>query len=437
MNTQKKRIGAESKSDLLELKGRQLHEKLIVTIFFFGLAYSLINIIVGLYSHSVVTASLSAGMILSRYWNKRNHVLWAKIWTFIVINLALFVMAFLSIQNVYVYLFYFPIAIGAYTIFLGRDRFYSYLFSIISLVGMTVIVAFEFKGWGMWYLEGSNPALERLLNVFGTFFFLMIEVVFLVRLNEDIQLDLLDSQKALDQANSQLKASVYSRDRIMSMLAHDIRSPLAGIYGFLDLLEQGDMDPAAISKIKVSVKERSAATLEMINDILKWSMTQSSTISFNPVEMGAEEIMTMIHSVSKPYEDFTLANEIIIEKPSTTDFTVDIDRLMMESVLRNLLSNAIKFSKSPRKITFRLQDLEEGIEISVTDNGTGISEDNVKLLHGGTTFTTPGQRNEKGIGLGNQLVLDFLKFHNSSLRIDSKIGQGSKFYFVLPMKHKV
>lgn len=419
--------------DLLESKARQLHQKLFVPIILYSLAYTTLNWVLGMNEHALATFALIPSVLVSRFLDGRGHILISKIWTFFSINIILYFLALVSVHDSYSYLFFFPLAIGAYIIFHGKERYYSYIFSFLSFLGMIAVVVIDFNQWSIFDDEMTNPLLERVLNILGSFFFIMMEVIFIIRLNESIQNDLLENKVALDNSNMQLKSSVYARDQILSMIAHDIRSPLATIYGLLDLVDSNTLDAEELRALKKSIKEKSDATIQMVNDVLKWSLTENSIITYRPVDMGVKEVSFLLKTVCVPYDELIVRGEIDCDKETDWKGIVRIDRVMMEAVLRNLLSNAIKFTGNQRKIKLSVFREENQLCFSVRDNGTGIPQENLEKLRQGVAFTTNDERNPKGVGLGNQIVIDFLSKHGAQLIVESEMGKGSEFKFYLPL----
>ncbi|MEZ4798873.1 MAG: HAMP domain-containing sensor histidine kinase [Flavobacteriales bacterium] len=417
----------------MEIKARELHRKLFIPIIIYSICYTILDLFLGMKQHALITVSLIPIVIISYWLDRLDKVRVAKVWTFVSMNFLLLTIALVSVQDSFVFLFYFPLAIGSFIIFNGNDRFYSYLFTALSLLGMMVVVLIDLKKWFVVQIEVVDPLVEKELNIIGAFLFIIIQIIFLIRLNESIQGDMIRNKVALDSSNMRLKSSVYARDQILSMIAHDIRSPLASIYGFLDLLDSKTLQPEEIRQLKKSIKEKSDATIQMVNDVLKWSMTENAIITFRPVEMDADAVESLVKTVCIPYEDLVSRGEIDCKIDVKWQGFVTIDRVMMEAILRNLLSNAIKFTNSNRKIQTSLKAIGRELCFSIRDNGSGIAPENLEKLRQGIAFTTNDDRNPKGVGLGNQIVIDFLNKHSAKLSVESELGKGSEFKFCLPL----
>jgi signal transduction histidine kinase len=419
----------ENPENLLEQKGRRLHEKLMLPLLLFGLAYTIINIFLGVWLHALFSSLMIPSAILSWWINKNGLHYLSQIWTFFYVNALVLLIAIVSHLEVDVYLFYFPIAVGAYLIFQGKRKTTRTVVALISFVGLIITATVNFEGLLVDKLDVVNIQFERMANVFGTFVFIVIEVVYLINLNEEIQEKLVENQQTLDASFDKLKSSLYARDQIMSILTHDVRSPLANISGLLEVIETDNVENKDSKELLHKLKEKTSVTLQMVEDVLRWSRMQQDAIAFKPEKMNGVQLYTLIQSVCRVHDDLILKNELTFEDCSDIQKYVLIDRNMMESIFRNLLGNAIKFTKENRKIEIRVSELRDELLFQVSDNGLGMPQEDVEKLMAGISFTTTQTGTVKGIGLGNQIVMDFLKYHNSQLEVDSEVGIGTTISF--------
>jgi signal transduction histidine kinase len=156
---------------------------------------------------------------------------------------------------------------------------------------------------------------------------------------------------------------------------------------------------------------------------------QQDAIVFKPDKMNGLDIFKLIQSVCKVHEDILSQNELSFNDCSNIQKTVMIDRNMMLSIFRNLLGNAIKFTNENRKIEVHVSDQNDELLFQVIDNGQGMPQQDVEKLMSGISFTTSQKGTVNGIGLGNQIVLDFLKYHNSKIEVASTLGKGTTISF--------
>lgn len=419
----------ETPENLLEQKGRQLHEKLILPIALFGIGYIILDLLLGVKLHAICVSFVVPAAILSWWINKRGHHYAAQLWTFFHVNAIVFLIAMISHRDVDVYLFFFPIAIGAYLIFQGKNKVVRSLLALASFTGLIVTASVDFEGILITEKNTVNMEFERIANVFGTFIFLVIEIVYITNLNEKIQDKLVEKQQTLDASFDKLKSSLYARDQIMSILAHDVRSPLANISGLLEVIESNEVGGNEQKELLHKLQDKTIGTLHMVEDVLRWSRMQQDAIVFKPDKMNGLAIYSLIQSVCKVHEDILSTNELFFNDCSDIQKNVMIDRNMMESIFRNLLGNAIKFTGDDRKIEIRVSDENETLLFQVIDNGFGMPQQDIEKLMSGIAFTTSQTGSVKGIGLGNQIVLDFLKYHNSKIEVASTIGKGTTISF--------
>jgi signal transduction histidine kinase len=171
-------------------------------------------------------------------------------------------------------------------------------------------------------------------------------------------------------------------------------------------------------------------TLVLLDNLLLWAIAQNKEKNFSPVKIDLYKLLSEEIDSLK-----TMAAQKHIEIYTTveTDLNVAADLQMLKTIIRNLISNAIKYSHSNGVIAVNTSKIDQSVEISVSDNGIGISEDDQKKLFKIDKFhTTPGTHNESGTGLGLLLCKEFAELHGSSIRIHSNPGGGSRFAFSVP-----
>jgi signal transduction histidine kinase len=248
-------------------------------------------------------------------------------------------------------------------------------------------------------------------------------------LNEKVQAILVEKQGVLDASLAKLKSSLYTRDKILSILAHDVRSPLSNINGLLELVENGGFNKEEEQELLKKLHEKTDVTLKMVEDVLRWSRLQQEAIVYTPELANGKDICELVNSVCKIYDDLVEKKQIVFNDCSTITSKVKLDRNMMESIIRNLLSNAIKFSDYDPKITITISEEENALLFQIKDKGKGMPKEDIEKLTAGISFTTDQKGTVKGIGLGNQIVMDFLKYHNSHIEVESEVGLGTTISF--------
>jgi len=250
----------------------------------------------------------------------------------------------------------------------------------------------------------------------------------------EIFMDITERKKSeliIQQQNQELKELNADKDRFISILAHDLKSPFNTILGFLSLLTKKvrtyDMDK--IEKQVHIINDSAQKTYRLLEDILIWARAQSGKIPFEPKKLSFSNICIEIIENLK----LTAINKNITINYLETEIThVFADENMLKTILRNLVSNAIKFTNPKGKIDISAKQDNDFVTISVTDNGVGMGKDTVlKLFDISQKITTTGTAKETGTGLGLLLCKEFVVKHNGIIWAESQLEKGSKFYFTI------
>jgi len=266
--------------------------------------------------------------------------------------------------------------------------------------------------------------------------FIAVLVLFLVNQNNlrrkaNLQLEaknaLIESQK------DELIKLNASKDKFLSILAHDIRNPLSSIFGISDIMVS---DYYALSDEEKKVFTQDIHTLsvnlfEIINTLLTWSTSQSGMITYRPKPFNLAELcsksISTLHTVAKQ-KDLKFVNL------ADNRLVVMADENMIYSVIQNLLNNAIKFSFPGSDIRVETEQVDGFASISVIDSGIGISPENrEKLFMYDQHYMSKGTAGEAGTGLGLILCKDFVEKNGGSIRVESEVNKGSTFIFTIPV----
>ena len=225
------------------------------------------------------------------------------------------------------------------------------------------------------------------------------------------------SNRSLSHANKEIASQKKELEelnkvklKLFSIIAHDLRSPMALLYSYLEYLQEEGLDPENVGRMMPAIAEQVQSTLQLMDNLLKWSKGQMNGIS---------PTMT----------------DIDLDIENTRHLTVLADQDMLRLVLRNLTANAIKFTPQNGNIRINAQDDASHVYITVQDSGVGISEqDQQKLFRTDVSHSTPGTNNEKGTGLGLLLCKQFIEKHHGEINVTSEAGQGSRFSISLPKR---
>ena len=249
------------------------------------------------------------------------------------------------------------------------------------------------------------------------------------------QISLVAAKRLILSKTEELQRTIAGRDKLYSVIAHDLRSPMGSIKMVLNMLIlnlPSEKIGAEMYELLTMANQTTEDVFSLLDNLLKWTKSQIGKLNvvYQDVDLvevtdGVIEIFSMVASLKKI--------RIREMKPEKMMVNADID--MLKTVVRNLLSNAIKFSKENSEVLVKMEEVDGMAVVSVQDHGCGISEEGQKkLLHTDTHFSTFGTNNEEGSGLGLLLCKDFVVKNGGKLWFTSKEGEGSIFSFSIPVK---
>jgi signal transduction histidine kinase len=233
--------------------------------------------------------------------------------------------------------------------------------------------------------------------------------------------------------NKQLSDTIQLKNRIFSVIAHDLRSPVVNILYMLNLLKEKDYkekyDTFANSSIQYA-----QLVITLLENMLVWGRDQEDKIKYSPERRDLADIILTNLSIFKETSD---KKQISVNFTQVGKSIAYFDKDLLDIIIRNLLSNAVKYTPRGGRISILLKDKTingEGIMLKICDNGIGISETKQKHLFTATEIeSTPGTENEKGTGLGLKLCFELVKINQGTIAVESKIDEGTCFIITLPM----
>lgn len=286
-------------------------------------------------------------------------------------------------------------------------------------------------------LAPRNPALAARLKPLGEArpaVGLDTDALFgeMTRLNSDLS----NAQRALAKANAELAASNEQKNRLMGMLAHDLRSPLQVIAGYAQLLEKrmgdrlGDAERAFLERIR----ESSLFMRHLVEDALSLSAVQAGKLRLVPRSTDIAELVRRNISMNRVLaEGKAMTIELSIADGLPPE--VEIDPAKLEQVLNNLLSNAIKYSDRGAAIRVGVSSRDDHVRIAVADDGRGIPAAELdQLFQPFARSGKPGTAGETTVGLGLYICRTIVEGHGGRIRVDSEHERGSTFTVELPLR---
>jgi len=239
----------------------------------------------------------------------------------------------------------------------------------------------------------------------------------------------------LNQVNASLKESNATKDKFLSIMAHDLRSPFTALMGLSEVLMENS-DQYSREEMNTFIRlinEAAVKTYGLLDDLLVWSRSQMGKMPFNP---GSMKLDQLCHEVIEVLNQTAATKRITFDVKVAEDTVVFADEAMIKTVLRNLVSNAIKFSWSDSVITiFSEQGPSDAmLTVGVADKGVGMTEEAMtKLWKLSEQASTKGTNNEEGTGLGLLICKEFVEKQGGRIWVDSIQGEGSTFCFTVPL----
>ncbi|MEE9431516.1 MAG: HAMP domain-containing sensor histidine kinase [Melioribacteraceae bacterium] len=223
-----------------------------------------------------------------------------------------------------------------------------------------------------------------------------------------------------------------AKDKLISIISHDLRSPFTSLLGFTEiLLSEPDLPVEERMEFLEHIHNASKFQLDMVNQLLDWTNLKNGTMRFVPQKLDIANIASNCISV---LTGVSIHKNIEVKLNSEPNQFVIADERLITQVIANLLSNALKFTPDGEKITIDINNFnKDETEIIVKDSGVGIAEkDQEKLFNIETKFSKTGTAGEKGSGLGLTLVKEIVEKHSGKIWFHSKLNEGSEFHFTLP-----
>jgi signal transduction histidine kinase/ligand-binding sensor domain-containing protein len=245
--------------------------------------------------------------------------------------------------------------------------------------------------------------------------------------------EIIRKNEELKSLNQELRHLNATKDKFFSIIAHDLRNPFNTIIGLTDIFLENleKYDPAKVKRSLNDIRETSGHAFDLLQNLLIWARSRTGSIEFNPAPFDLRErIEASIELIG------TQAAKKNIMIFSEVDEPINImgDANMVDTIFRNLITNALKFTHPEGSVTIKAVITGNRCEVAVSDNGIGMSKEIVsKLFRMDAKVTRKGTDSEKGSGLGLLLCEEFVGKHGGKFRVESMPGEGSTFFFTLPL----
>ncbi|WP_289644608.1 sensor histidine kinase [Maribacter aestuarii] len=289
-------------------------------------------------------------------------------------------------------------------------------------------------------LENEKALAKQKVYIYIALFILLIflGITMLIRKNAEIQkklnVELISKTKDLEKKEEHLKDVNHTKDKLFSIIGHDLRGPIGAFQGLIKLFKEGEMSKdeflSFVPKLKTDIDHISFT----LNNLLSWGQTQMNGSStkpcITPLENIVEENIALLSEIASN-KSIKLINRV---EPNTLTWS-DSDQL--DIIIRNLISNALKFTPEKGMVTIGATEKLNQWEIYVRDNGIGMDEETMgKIFSKNSSHTTYGTNDEKGTGLGLALCKEMVEKNNGIIWVNSAQNKGSSFYFTIPKAKK-
>lgn len=338
-----------------------------------------------------------------------------KKWLDVMFFIAFFILLFAGIHDI-------RVSLGKSTSLVSYLLTYYIVLFVFLLAGVLLyrwVTAIKEKDRLKDELGFMNKNLENLVNE---------RTLELQKRNEEIE----NQNSRIAQQNKQLSDTIQIKNRIFSVIAHDLRSPVVNILYMLNLLKEEGYKEKFSTYTNSSI-QYAQLVIGLLENMLVWGRGQEDKIKYSPEKHDLADIILTNLSIFKTNAD---SKEITLNFTSMGSSFAYIDRDLMDIIIRNLLSNAVKYTQRGGRISILVKNKNDGeIILKVCDNGIGIPANLQSAIFTKTEMeSTPGTENEKGTGFGLKLCYDLVRLNNGTISIESNPGEGTCFIITLPAR---
>jgi signal transduction histidine kinase len=238
-------------------------------------------------------------------------------------------------------------------------------------------------------------------------------------------------EKIVTVRTSELTTTNTIKNRLLSVMSHDVKSPLNSLRDILHLYNKGEIKEQQFQKYIQQLENDLVKTTVLVENVLFWTSRQLKGIQ---IKFERFDVRALLEENIELFETVAANKHIRLHHDMEKDLVIKSDRNILNFVLRNLLSNAIKFSHEEGSVELTIAQADEFLSVQIKDHGVGMDEHALQtLLSPGGNASTTGTVNEKGTGLGLALCREYLLKAGGELTVESAPNKGSTFSFLLPM----
>lgn len=247
--------------------------------------------------------------------------------------------------------------------------------------------------------------------------------------------DITDRKRAEEKVrliNQKLEMANSEKDKLFTIIAHDLKSPMGGVFSTSQLLAQ-EAEALPLDQIRfisTEMHKSMANALELLNDLMQWALMSQGGMDFSPEECFLDDL---VNSNLHAAQDIAGKKEITIKPDIPEGLTVLVDQPMINTVIRNIIFNAVKFTNRGGNISITASNTDSDVEVCIQDDGIGMTDVMLSSIFTVEKSKRPlGTDGEKGTGLGLILCKEFVEKHGGKIWVQSELGKGTKVFFTLP-----
>lgn len=290
------------------------------------------------------------------------------------------------------------------------------------------------KKWD--FHKRNEVSLKKVISYVGIGLIpLLLIIAVLILWTKTLKRSVAKQTKILQEKTTALGELNATKDKLFSVIAHDLRSPFNSILGLSELIldDNYNYDTVKSKELVSQIHSSAKNTLTLTENLLSWAKSQTGQLKFEPKSISLKEIVDEVIGIVNPPAKF---KNISVYYSQVPDIKVYADRNMLKSILHNLICNAIKFSHLNGTINISVKTEENQVQVVVSDNGLGMDKEAESKLFHTASASTKGTSSEEGSGLGLLLCKEFVEKQGGKIWVESEKGKGSDFHFTIPLIEK-
>lgn len=280
--------------------------------------------------------------------------------------------------------------------------------------------------------NGGEPEKAGIIAIFNDVTERRLALEALAQANRNLEFRVQDATQQILAQNRELTTLNETKNRLFSIIAHDLRSPFGTLREYLRMIhaDHGRTAPAELEEFLRLALLAADQGFDLLDNLLDWTRLQMNRVVFDPAPVNLKSLVQAameVQSATAFQKGIVLVNAVTVPR-------VHVDHAMIATVVRNLVANAVKFTPRDGRVTVSAAaDGNGAVTVSVADTGIGLRPDRLRLLflaEGG--LTTPGTQGEAGTGLGLMLCRELVERHGGRIWAESEPGAGATFHFTVP-----